>query len=583
MQLQAALNSDGYKLGHADMYADGTTQVYSNLTPRTDKIYRRTATRFYDGNLVFFGAQGAIHEIVEMWNKSFFDVRKDKAIARFTKRVDAYLGAGVVSADRLAALHDLGYLPLRIKTLDEGSKVPMGIPVLTVTNTVDEHFWLVNYLETVISNSTWKTSTNATIAAEYKAALTHFAKETGCYDAFGISIQAHDFSCRGMSGPEDAARSGSAHLTSFVGTDTLSAIDYVEDYYNAEGLVAISVPATEHAVSSNNILSIEQKLVSNPAANIVGSRLYAETLFMKDLITRKFPSGIISYVADTYDFWSVLTVVLPTLAEDILNRKDDANGLAKLVIRPDSGDPVEVICGVKVHDLTHIECTEYLEDALNDIGYTLAQGHNGGDEIEFFVRNRDQKIRRVVGEAYRERCGDITFDMHDDDEEVELTAEQKGAIEVLWEIFGGETNEAGYKVLDRHIGLIYGDSITTKRCVDILERLKAKGFASCNVVFGVGSYTYQCNTRDTFGFAVKATYSVVDGQPVNIFKDPKTDSKKKSAKGLLRVISNAGEYSLQDQVTQEEEDGPLNSLVTRFEDGKFVNQTTLDEVRQRLA
>lgn len=517
MELQAALNSDGYKLGHADMYADGTTQVYSNLTPRSDKIYRRTATRFYDGFLVFFGAQGAIHEIVEMWNKSFFNVRKDKAVNRFTKRVDAYLGAGVISSDRLAALHDLGYLPLRIKTLAEGEKVPMGIPVLTVTNTVDEHFWLVNYLETVISNSTWKTSTNATIAAEYKAALTFYAKETGCFDAFGISIQAHDFSCRGMSGPEDASRSGSAHLTSFIGTDTLSAIDYVEDYYNAEGLIAISVPATEHAVSSNNILSIEQRMAEN---GVVGEdrRLVAEGEFMLDLITRKFPKGIISYVADTYDFWSVLTRILPHLKDVITTREDDENGLAKLVIRPDSGDPVLVVCG---------------------------------------------------------------------DPEGETEAERKGAIEVLWDIFGGETNEAGYKVLDRHIGLIYGDSITTQRCVEILQRLKDKGFASNNIVFGVGSYTYQCNTRDTFGFAVKATYSVVNGKPVNIFKDPKTDAKKKSAKGLL-MVEETGEgaqsvYRLYDEVTPEQEASIHNCLTTRYEDGKFVNQTTLDEVRARLA
>lgn len=523
MELNASLNSDGYKLGHADMYADGTTQVYSNLTPRTDKIYRRTATKFYDGKLVFFGAQGAIHEIVEMWTKSFFSVRKDKAVARFTKRVNGYLGEGVVTADRLAALHDLGYLPLRIKTLDEGEKVPMGIPVLTITNTVDEHFWLVNYLETVTSNLTWKTSTNATIAAEYKAILTHYAKATGCYDAFGISIQAHDFSCRGMSGPEDASRSGSSHLTQFVGTDTLSAIDYVEDYYAAEGLVAISVPATEHAVSSNNILSIEQRLLADgyPYAGMMRAmpvRQFAEMLFMEDLITRKFPRGIVSYVADTYDFWGVLTEVLPGLKDEILGRKDDANGLAKLVIRPDSGDPVLVVCG---------------------------------------------------------------------DPDGETEAERKGAIEVLWDIFGGEVNEAGYKVLDRHIGLIYGDSITTQRALTILEQLKKKGFASCNIVFGVGSYTYQCNTRDTFGFAVKATYSVVGGTPVNIFKDPKTDSKKKSAKGLL-CVEEIGEgvesvFLLKDEVTTEQEASIHNCLTTRYADGVFYNQTTLDEVRQRLA
>lgn len=574
MELKAALNSDGYKLGHADMYAEGTTQVYSNLTPRTDKIYARTATPFYDGKLVFFGGQGAIHEIVEMWDKSFFSQPKEKVVSRFTRRVDAYLGEGVVTAERMAALHDLGYLPLKIKTLDEGTKVPMGIPVLTITNTIDEHFWLVNYLETVISNLTWKTSTNATIAAEYKAILNHFAKATGCYDAFGVSIQAHDFSCRGMSGPEDAARSGSAHLTQFVGTDTLSAIDYVEDYYSADGLVAISVPATEHAVTSNNILSIEQALIDQtyvPAdqtqVDIYNEmakagedvRLIAEVMFVYRLITQIAPTGIVSNVSDTYDFWGMVSRGYKYLKNVILSRKDNAIGLAKVVVRPDSGDPVKVVCGLKVAPVdawwNSDEMLEYDVVEENGVFYKF--------DMHLEHQYEDERWTLVKGSPVSDY-------------------EVKGAVEVLWEIFGGEVNEAGYKVLDRHIGLIYGDSITTSRCVQILEGLKAKGFASCNVVFGVGSYTYQCNTRDTFGFAVKATYSVVDGQPVNIFKDPKTDSKKKSAKGLLSVgYGPDGELLLDDQVSEFEEGNGL--LKIRFEGGVFYNQTTLDEVRSRLA
>jgi nicotinamide phosphoribosyltransferase len=580
MDLFAATNSDGYKLSHADMYADGTTKVYSNLTPRTDKIYRRGCTRFYDGRLVFFGGQAAIHEIVEMWNQSFFNVPVNMVIKKFKRRVDAYLGEGVISTERLIALWNLGYLPLEIKTLDEGLKVPMGVPVLTITNTIDEHFWLVNYLETVLSNLTWKTSTNATIAAEYKAILSHFAKKTGV-DDFTVSIQAHDFSCRGMSGPEDAARSGMAHLTQFIGTDTLSAMDAVEDYYGCEGLLAISVPATEHAVSSNNILSIERAMLNGSFDGIpyapnyryavqsgeeMGLRGTAEREFLKDLITRKYPKGIVSYVADTYDFWQVISVILPSLRQSILDRKDDANGLAKLVIRPDSGDPVKVVCGYKVHP---VEFTTELE-ALNaghygqlaDVEAIVISGEYF--EVESYAADYDPSCR-VIGKRIEE-------------------TEVRGAIECLWEIFGGTETSTGHKLLDRHIGLIYGDSITTSRAVEILERLERKGFASGNIVFGVGSYTYQCNTRDTFGFAVKATYSVVDGLPINIFKDPKTDSKKKSAKGLLFVGRDSDdELALLDQVDRYTEALEDNFLIIRFKDGHFYNQVTFDEIRERLA
>lgn len=508
MKLRAASVTDGYKVGHGAMYADGTTKVYSNLTPRSDKIYRRNSTEFYDGNLVFIGAQGAVQEIKELWDDSFFSQPKEKVIGKYAERMAIYLGGEVAATQQLAELHDLGYLPLEFKALPEGSVVPMGVPVITVTNTVPSAFWLVNYLETVISNLTWKTATNATIAREYKKICQHFAALTGV-DDFTVSIQCHDFSERGMSGPEDAARAGFAHLTSFIGTDTLPAMDYAEDYYDAEGLIAISVPATEHAVATNNILSIE-----NSFNHDMASRLEAEQVFMKDLITRKFPAGIISYVADSFDFWSVLTDILPNLKGEILSRQ--ASGLApgKLVIRPDSGDPVLVVCG----------------DPEAEVG----------------------------------------------------SPEYKGAIEVLWETFGGTTTDKGYKLLDSHIGLIYGDSITTKRALEILTRLEQKGFASGNVVFGVGSYTYQCNTRDTFGFAVKATYSIVGNEPVNIFKDPKTDSKKKSAKGLLKVEKDVnGKFVLLDQVSNSEEKEGL--LQTIFKDGELLNRVTLDTIRSRLS
>ncbi|WP_443699005.1 nicotinate phosphoribosyltransferase [Pseudomonas sp.] len=508
MKLNAATVTDGYKVAHGSMYADGTTKVYSNLTPRSDKIYARNAIEFYDGNLVFVGAQGAVQEIKELWDDSFFSKPKEKVIGEYATRMAGYLGGEVAATQQLSDLHDIGYLPLVFKALPEGSLVPMGVPVITITNTLPSAFWLVNYLETVISNLTWKTAANATIAREYKKICQHFATLTGT-DDFTVSIQCHDFSERGMSGPEDAARSGFAHLTSFIGTDTLPAMDYAEDYYDATGLIAISVPATEHAVATNNILSIEQGL--NHDHN---TRLDAERIFMNNLITQKYPKGIVSYVADSFDFWSVLTDILPSLKEVIINREASNVAPGKLVIRPDSGDPVKVVCG---------------------------------------------------------------------DEEAEVgSAEYKGAIEVLWETFNGTITDKGYKLLDSHIGLIYGDSITTKRALEILTRLEKKGFASGNVVFGVGSYTYQCNTRDTFGMALKATYSIVNGKPVNIFKDPKTDSKKKSAKGLLKVEKDIdGKFILIDQVSEQlETEGELKTI---FENGVLLNRVTLDTIRARLS
>lgn len=503
---------DCYKLGHASMYTEGTDFLYSNLTPRSNKYFAAMAAEGYDGKMVVFGTQGSIMEIVEDWNDSFFLKPKADVIRRYRRRLNGLLGEGVVSTARMEALHDLGYLPLEIKSIDEGARIGMKVPMLTIKNTNPEFFWLVNYLETALSNQIWQMTTNATIAAEYKRILVAAALRTGAAIE-NVLFQGHDFSMRGMPGYVAASRSGAGHLASFSGTDTVGAVDYIEDYYGF-GLdldayfIAGSIPATEHAVSSSNILTRQARMQKQ---GLVGdTRLVAEAEFMLDYITRQNPAGFCSYVADTYDYWGVLTKVLtmPKVKAAIMARE------GRLVIRPDSGDPLLVICG--------------------------------------------------------------------DPDAVPGSPEHKGSIQLLWEIFGGTTNAAGFKELDSHIGLIYGDSITLSRAAAITARLEAMGFASTNIVFGIGSYTYQCNTRDTFGTAMKATGTSVQGEFFEIYKDPATGDKlKQSAKGLLYVYKDEnGDYILVDQVDADKEQS--GELKVRFLNGKFFNLTNIQEVRERL-
>ena len=237
----------------------------------------------------------------------------------------------------------------------------------------------------------------------------------------------------------------------------------------------------------------------------------------------KYPAGILSMVSDTFDLWRMCTKYLPLLKEEILARKD-----GKLVIRPDSGDPVDILCGLNT-------------------GKYRGQFSDENSFYEFFKDGVS---------PYRKE-------------------EFKGVIELLWDVFGGTINEQGYKVLDPHIGAIYGDSITIDRSNEICRRLAEKGFASTNVVLGIGSFTYQYNTRDTFGFAMKATYVEINGEGREIFKDPITDDgTKKSATGLLCVETLPdGKIGLYDKVTLNTEDTGL--LQTIYKDRVFNNQTTL--------
>lgn len=564
MKIFAPHMVDGYKLGHAPMYTSGTCFLYSNLTPRSNKYFAGSA--LYDGKMVVFGQSGALQEIYEDWNESFFSQPKEKVIKRYKRRVDMYLGKGVISTQRMEELHDLGFLPLEIKTLDEGSRIGMKIPMLTIKNTLPSFFWLVNYMETALSAMIWKSTTNATIAYEYLRILTHWAVKTGV-DVEGVIYQAHDFSMRGMPGYEVASRCSSGHLASgLVGTDTVGAIDYIEDYYGQgldldNYLIGCSIPATEHAVSSSNILTrlarMEKELTEEEKEGR-DLRFEAEVEFLKHYITEVVPSGFCSYVLDTYAYYKMLSEGLVAAKDEIMARD------GRVVIRPDSGYPEVIICGYKVFPIEFAH-----EDNLAD--YEIQNG---------FYDLCDYQVVKVNG-VYRKinKDGDVTID-------VVPEVEVKGSIQVLWEIFGGTVNEAGYKVLDPHVGLIYGDSITLERAWSILAHLEANGFASSNVVFGVGSYTYQMNTRDTFGTAMKATATAVETDGVEeffeIYKDPATGDKlKQSAKGFLYVGRDEnGEFFYEDQVSAEQEaEGELH---TRVKDGFFYNLDNIKIIRERL-
>jgi nicotinamide phosphoribosyltransferase len=483
------LLTDGYKTGHHQQYPEGTQFVYSNFTPRSNRYAPEGCDK-----VVSFGQQMVMKQIHDAFQKDFFERPKEQVINEIKEELSMYLNTDY-DVSHFEALHDLGYLPIEVKALPEGTLVPIKVPVLTIYNTKPEFYWITNYLETIISNLLWKPLTSATIAFQYKKDLLAWAEKTDKEAKEFVNFQGHDFSMRGMDSVEAVISSGLGHLTSFLGSDSLPAIHGARKFYGEKGFVSGSVNATEHSV-----------MCAGTKDDEVGT-------FRRLLET--YPTGILSVVSDTWDLWKVVTDYVKVLKEEIVNRE------GKLVIRPDSGNPADIICGYNTKEIVDYE----------------------------------------------------TYD--------ENHPSYKGVIELLWDVFGGTVNEQGYKVLDPHIGAIYGDSITIERANEICRRLESKGFASTNIVLGVGSFTYQFNTRDTFGFAMKATYVEVNDEAREIFKDPITDDgTKKSATGLLKVVKENGEYVLVDRVTKEEEkEGELYPIYTN---GIFTKQTTLTEIRERL-
>lgn len=509
-KIAGLLHSDSYKLQHrhvaelaqtpagtmlangATSDGSGVTRMYSNWTNRGSRIAGID-------KVVHFGLQAALVEMKELW-APFFEADEDEVIELYRERLANFVPADA-DLSHIRKLHRIGYLPLEFKAVPEGTRVPLRVPSFTIENTHPDAHWLTNYVETYISASIWQASTTATKSHHLRTMLNEWAVATGA-TVEDVNFQGHDFSARGMSSPESSALSGAGHLLNFNGTDSIVALDWIDQNYGGEYLAA-SVPATEHSVMC-------------AGAAVLGER----ELFSR--ILDLHPTGIVSVVSDTFDLWKVLTEFLPSMHDKIMARD------GKLVIRPDSGNPVDILCGT-----------------TDTVGIRLKSEAAKGDYV--------------------------------------LRPSEKGVIELLWDEFGGTVNEAGYKVLDSHVGTIYGDSITHERANEINERLAAKGFASINWVAGCGSFAAQYVTRDTFGSAIKATWIEVDGQGYDLQKDPVTDNGlKKSAKGRLAVHRDeAGELYLIEQATPEQE--AASELKTVWKDGEFVRRQTFADVRETLA
>lgn len=464
------LATDVYKLGHQLQFCPGTDYVYSYLQARSDKTFDST---------VFFGLQ---YYLKNYLMTPLTEAMGEEFIEYHTKILG---GCPQQTKDRIRALCKLGYWPLKIKAVPEGSTVPVRNVLMTIESTNPEFYWCVGFVESLLLK-VWYPTTVATCSRKYRK-LVDYMFDATCDDTPDMDglrdFMVHDFGYRGDPTEEGAAISGSAHLLSFKGSDTIPALPFTERFYGPATM--LSVPASEHSVMCS--FGKDDELAA----------------FRHMLKT--YPTGIVSIVSDTYDVYRVLTEFAQALKPEILARD------GKVVFRPDSGDPETIICG----------------DPLDGGPY-------------------------------------------------DVTPKFLGAIRLLDKMFGSTVNSKGYKVLNPKVGLIYGDGMYYERYERTLQRLKDMGYAACNLVIGVG-VILRNHSRDTLGFANKATYVKVNGQPRDIVKSPVTDPKKKSHKGLLSLQYYQGQFETVDECSELAESQTL--LRTVFEDGKLLIDQTFEEAR----
>lgn len=564
---KASMRKDVYKEAHNDAYHKEIDTVYTNYISRSNTHSNVPDSSFVVvvGNQTF-----VLDHIVNEW-EAFFKLPKEKAIRNHRRILSSMLNSDI-DMTALGELHDLGYLPITIKALPEGTFAPYQVPAISIVNNpvpegAGNFRWLPNSLEVAMSSYNWPIQTSTTTAVAYYMEFLRFAELTGLDPEF-CKNQGHDFSMRGMC-PQGGEFSSFGHLASgLVGTDTITAVLHAEEFYGANvdnEVVGSSIRATEHSVTCSAIFVYAKQLEEHGYAGIWSREelngifsedtdplLLCEFVYYHYLITEVWPHQDVALVCDSFDFFAVVEFVIPALKPYIMARKGFVS------FRPDSGDPVKILTGYTRTTVT-----------------------------EFFKPTTDKEFEREVAlnsncECYEVAQSDGTSKFYDVTNDRELLAvEAKGLIECQYEIFGGIKTDKGYIVTDEHIGAVYGDSITLARQTQILQRLMDKGFSS-KVILGIGSYTYQYVTRDTHGSAIKATSVTTATDRIAVYKEPKTDMSKKSARGLLAVVRNEEGVLIRLDDVSEEVEANQNLLETIFKDGKVVKTYTLIEIRKTV-
>lgn len=466
------LATDSYKLNHWNQYPKDIEAVYSYFESRPGAKYDYT---------LFFGLQYLLkkHLVGHVVRHQDLETATELARAHFGQTgLFNYQGWAHIINDHA------GKLPLKIKAVPEGTKVPVDNVMMTVENTCPKCFWLTNALESLLVH-VWYTSTVATLSHNTLDMIGDYLDKTGC-GREGLPFMLHDFGYRGASSHETAAVGGMAHLVNSLGTDTLPAMLMAMEYYKAdlEGL-AYSVPATEHSVMTAKGREGEMEV-------------------LKQLLD-EYPEGILSVVSDSYNVENFIDKAYMGFGTQIMERD------GKLVFRPDS------------------------------------------------LRNDDDTPERQI-----------------------LALSHK-----LFNLFGGTMNEAGYKVLDPHVGLLWGDGIGPEGIDRILAYCAEEGFAASNYVFGMGGGLLQKVNRDTQRFAFKCSAQKRNGEWVDVSKGA---NGKKSKAGRLQLILPG--YTLEAKpegwtppgpVTMTEDPGVehQNLLETVFEDGELVREQTFADIRER--
>ncbi len=448
------LNSDSYKYSQFNQYPAGTEYIYSYIESRGG-VHDAT---------VFFGLQAFIKEY--MLTPVTMEMI-DEAEAIITAHGEPFNREGW---EYIVNTYG-GKLPVTIKAVPEGTVVGTRNVLATIVNMDPKCYWLTSFLETALLRAIWYPTTVATNSYQSKKLILEYLEKTG--DPTTIDFKLHDFGARGVSSLESAGIGGAAHLVNFQGTDTVEALLFARRYYGAD-MAGFSIPAMEHSTVTSwgregEVASYRNMLKQNAK-----------------------PGGLVAAVSDSYDIFAACEKWGTELKQDVLDSG------ATLVVRPDSGDPADVVA----------------------------------------------------------KC-----------------------LKILDKYFGHTVNDKGFKVLN-NVRVLQGDGINHQTIRSILYTITLAGYSADNVAFGQGGALLQIVNRDDQKFAMKCSAAFVNGEWVDVFKDPITDKGKRSKKGRMVLIEADDGFktvTTEDAAYEDVKDQDVLEVV--YSMGKLIRDMTFDEVR----
>jgi len=363
MNISPLLLCDFYKTVHSEQYPKGIKKLVSYFTPRMTRIKE-------EDKLIMFGLQSFIKQyLIEYFDDNFFKKSKDEVLNEFNRILKYTLGEGTYKDEKISDLHTLGYLPLEIKAVKEGTRVPIKVPMIEISNTHDDFAWLVNSIETLMSCSLWHPMISANVGYRYRKLVNKYY-EISVDDDVKRARALGDFSMRGQESLESAVRSSAGFCLSFLNTATVPTIPFLETYYNCDCTkeeVAFGAISTEHSVMCSN-MSVDGNEID----------------MVKRLLTEIYPNHSFSMVSDSYDYWSLVDDILPKCKKEILEH----NGT--IFIRGDSGDPVEVVTETVFH------LWDIFGGHVNEKGYKVLDNHVKAIYGDSITLQRAEKIFKTL-------------------------------------------------------------------------------------------------------------------------------------------------------------------------------------------